>query len=742
VALTCGVTVNKGTSVSLITIVSLSLQAARTRTLTSSITSTVTQSTSATRTRTLTAASSNQFTQTTVITRLRTASAVSQNQFSQTTLGGRNRFALGTFSLVSTQTTVARKTVKTTVNLQSQSTLTCSALNVVIVSVAMSASFTQSTQSTKTVRGLATLTASFTQTTANTKIKRTAVSLQSTTQLTCNFLIVQVASSQIQSQAALSVFVSRSSPRPLNLTAVTGTYSTTNKIYGTASLSGSWTLPYSVLYTRTTYIDFWVNITPQSGGSGFTDTILAFGNQFTLTRVYQASPNRQFLEINGVRATSDGNPSGDLSISGGSGGTWRRIQVSKSGNVWTVTINATGTPTAQITQSNTYTGDITFPTSILKIDELLLARTGYASDIASVEPYKFNEQGNVQGLYHFDESGQDDISIRQLGSANLSSQFTVVANTGYFSGGRASLSANASMTAVIGRRLSSPVSLISRATVTSTALRIKQLSCAITSRFTQTTQARKTVRGLATISAQVVQTTNVVRRLTTAVSIAGQCQVVAGVNKTARVNIVQQSRATLSCFAIKTGEVVVQSQSNVVVTASFLKTPQPRLYSFALTMSSVMAVTAIKITNPPLNLTSSLTVTARANHTTVNTFPITSRFTLTATVSAGKIVIVNQQVTATVTVSTGKLMRGVINMSAFNTLLSVGTKVTIDPWYQLVVPSETRLRKITQETGLLVVDSENRVNIIKEEIRTITVPTETGVWHIPFSPLVGTRRIQ
>jgi hypothetical protein len=90
----------------------------------------------------------------------------------------------------------------------------------------------------------------------------------------------------------------------------------------------------------------------------------------------------------------------------------------------------------------------------------------------------------------------------------------------------------------------------------------------------------------------------------------------------------------------------------------------------------------------------------------------------------------------------GRLRITAVSMTALNFVIAIGTKVVLDPYYQLVVQRETNIKKISQETAILTVDSESRVNTVDIENLTIIVPTETSVWHIPFSPQVGSRRVQ
>jgi hypothetical protein len=60
------------------------------------------------------------------------------------------------------------------------------------------------------------------------------------------------------------------------------------------------------------------------------------------------------------------------------------------------------------------------------------------------------------------------------------------------------------------------------------------------------------------------------------------------------------------------------------------------------------------------------------------------------------------------------IIRVTAEFTAFNTQLTVGEIINIDPFLQLKIVSETRTLKIAQETRVLTVESETRVNIIKD----------------------------
>ena len=60
------------------------------------------------------------------------------------------------------------------------------------------------------------------------------------------------------------------------------------------------------------------------------------------------------------------------------------------------------------------------------------------------------------------------------------------------------------------------------------------------------------------------------------------------------------------------------------------------------------------------------------------------------------------------------IIRVTATFSEFNSQLTVGEIINIDPALQLKIEAETRINKIPQETRVLSIESETRVNIIKD----------------------------
>jgi hypothetical protein len=65
-------------------------------------------------------------------------------------------------------------------------------------------------------------------------------------------------------------------------------------------------------------------------------------------------------------------------------------------------------------------------------------------------------------------------------------------------------------------------------------------------------------------------------------------------------------------------------------------------------------------------------------------------------------------------ISVQYIIRVTATFSAFNSQLTVGEIINIDPFLQLKIEPETRINKIPQESRVFIIESETRVNIIKD----------------------------
>lgn len=119
---------------------------------------------------------------------------------------------------------------------------------------------------------------------------------------------------------------------------------------------------------------------------------------------------------------------------------------------------------------------------------------------------------------------------------------------------------------------------------------------------------------------------------------------------------------------------------------------------------------------PPIRATADLTTTSTLTVTigSIEQFAALVMSAGTMTITAQKTTGIIQTVSAVSTVSCEiKHYKGIIlNLSAFNTQVSVGTVINIDPYLTLIIDPESRAVFILPENREITIESETRVNII------------------------------
>ena len=771
--LSVSVTVTRASTVTLSTIVSLSLQAAKTTGYQAAISSTVTQNTAVSRTRTSTATSNSQFTQTTAVTRLRRVSAASNSQFTQTTTNRRVRFAAATASAAFTQSTTARKTVRAVSASQSTVTLSCQALGVTIVAVNLTASATLNCAVRVVKTGQVSVNSQFTlgiidkfYDTGETLFISNVDSLLHFSELPLVDVFGAGTPTTVVGQ------YNGPPPGPPGLTLTTGKFGQTidwpNSDY---SLTVRNDVNFDLRLSDFTY-EVWYKHGGDINNFGIADgrvmsvgggaSQITTGSVVNATGIYIYDASAHSLNnwglftgqvyLNWAPIRIPAPPANQITDYIVQFGVWTHFLISRQGETYYFFVNGVLTNTWTAARFNT-----TSPVSMSigggglfgYTDEWRLRKNvSITSNFTpATQPYFPPRQVYAKVSYAIWETTANltisgSTRVRRVQS-NQTARVTVAAtarrNIGPIT---AALTARATVTAAVRKTVRTSCSAQVTATTVTRNTRIRRQIVYLNSVATVLANVRKRVGTSAALNARVTTSQTARKTARGVINITAFNTATSANVKNARGTILMESRATLSCSAIKSGELVVESRSTATVTASFLKQPQPRQYSFALGMTAVMAVTARKIVKPVTYIDVTSTVLATGNHNTVNTFPLTSTFTLTANAVAGKIVIVNSNVSATVFANFGKTMFGIVNITAFATEVVIGTKVTIDPFLTLLVPPETAAKKVTQETALLTVDSENRVNIITHEQRNILVPTETSTWHLPTAKVVGVRRIK
>ena len=93
-------------------------------------------------------------------------------------------------------------------------------------------------------------------------------------------------------------------------------------------------------------------------------------------------------------------------------------------------------------------------------DELLISRSGYSSNLISSGPYIFRDQTPVLGLYHFNQNGIDDVTIVAQAISSQSVQSTIVSTATKIVRASANLVTTTSLTAPIKRTRGTEVTFV------------------------------------------------------------------------------------------------------------------------------------------------------------------------------------------------------------------------------------------------------------------------------------------
>ena len=155
------------------------------------------------------------------------------------------------------------------------------------------------------------------------------------------------------------------------------------------------------------------------------------------------------------------------------------------------------------------------------------------------------------------------------------------------------------------------------------------------------------------------------------------------------------------------------------LSSSFQLTAQATSFTDSITLLVTAGTLTADVTLiPPIRVEADLVVTASMSVTigSIEQFAVLSVSSGTLSCSAVKTTDSQSPLTVSVTQSTVSLkFTGIIaNFTAFNTQLTVGEIINIDPHLQLKIEPETRINKIPQESRVFIIESETRVNIIKD----------------------------
>jgi hypothetical protein len=121
-----------------------------------------------------------------------------------------------------------------------------------------------------------------------------------------------------------------------------------------------------------------------------------------------------------------------------------------------------------------------------------------------------------------------------------------------------------------------------------------------------------------------------------------------------------------------------------------------------------------KTTRVTANVTTAVAITAAV----ARTRSTPSSMSASATMVCNNIVLRRASANLTdsfdILISVQYIIRITAEFTAFNSQLTVGEIINIDPFLQLKIEPETRINKIPQESRVFIIESETRVNIIKD----------------------------
>jgi hypothetical protein len=231
---------------------------------------------------------------------------------------------------------------------------------------------------------------------------------------------------------------------------------------------------------------------------------------------------------------------------------------------------------------------------------------------------------------------------------------------------------------------------------TATAFRIKQGQASISALYSQLSVAVQNATGtvlLETVTAmQVTAEKNAVGVIAFASQFTQSTD--SADSKTVRVSSAIAAQATLTADGLRIQPAGANLSASVTQTTNTANSKITRVTA-ALATAVTTVVTAARTRSTPSTLSASATmvcnnvVLRQGNANLVDSFDILA--------------------------SPQYIIRITATFSAFNSQLTVGEIINIDPALQLMIEAETRINKIPQETRVLSIESETRVNIIEDK---------------------------
>ena len=299
-----------------------------------------------------------------------------------------------------------------------------------------------------------------------------------------------------------------------------------------------------------------------------------------------------------------------------------------------------------------------------------------------------------------DLTAQSTISVDAVKVSRAQADLTVVAAQSTANDRRrntevtAATTVSASITAV--KTTDSTVSANSTATQTATAFRIQQGESAITALYSQLTVAFQNASGTVLLESVTQMQTIAEKNAVGVIQIAGAFT---QSTDTADAKTVRVSSAIAAEFTQVTEGLRIQPAS-ADVSAQFTQTVNTDLSKT--TRVSADVNTTVSMTTVGQRLRDGIALQASLG---------------TLSCDIDRLRQFDSNLSAVIydfTASPTFIIRITAEFTAFNSQLTVGEIINIDPFLQLKIEPETRINKIPQESRVFIIESETRVNIIKD----------------------------
>lgn len=243
-----------------------------------------------------------------------------------------------------------------------------------------------------------------------------------------------------------------------------------------------------------------------------------------------------------------------------------------------------------------------------------------------------------------------------------------------------------------------------------TAIKQVAAAAAVSAEFTTSITINAFTGILADFSSQATLTAGVVRIHPGSAALACTAALTAITGYERQFASLEMSAATLTCEV--TAILAVQFAAALTSTSA-LTTSITVLTGIGSTMETAVTLTADVTVKPPIRATADLTVisTLSAVIGSIEQFAVLQMSAAVISVTAIRVrttaIAVNSSFSQNTNIN--KIVGFSINLSAFNTVLTLGDVINLDPYYQITVPQETRKEPVTAENRIYLIDAESRI---------------------------------